>query len=104
MSENGNGSTPLHGFVVPPVGDLRHAANELLSEINAVELAQALKDGDRIASYQPFTDWLNEHDRGSLYVNQMIECLLFDVFQRGDKGTMSQVLTSAVKYLKDFAA
>lgn len=96
MSENGDQDQRV---AMPSIDDLRKAASEMLAEINSIELATALKDGDRVDSYEPFIEWLRAHKNGELYVRQMIECLLFDASVHFETGTLRHVLVTAAQYL-----
>ena len=89
--------------VLPSIGDLRNATNDLLEAINDRELALALKEGDRISSISPFLEWLSREGPTGLNVRQFAERLVWDMKCRGDVEALEIIDSAATKYLANLA-
>jgi hypothetical protein len=94
-------SAPLHRVVMPSLYELREHARTMLEVTNEIELARAIRNGDRIDSYQSYVEWLRAGRNGTLHVHQAIDTLLFDLFDNKDKAALAAVVRKATQFLLD---
>lgn len=63
-------------------------------------LIAMITDDERLNSYQPITDWLfSDGRRDGFHVDAMVDCLLLDIFDRGDAKRLAELAKSIADYL-----
>lgn len=85
---------------VPTMNELRETLKRMTVMIDRIDLARAIKTGDRIEAFLPFRDWLLSGDHPHLHLRQMLEVLLDAAVERGDRDTVSAVVGIGVDHLR----
>jgi hypothetical protein len=97
--ENATDKPSEQSVVMPSLDELRRYAKSMLEETNEVELARAIRRGDRIDSYQAYIDWLRAGSNGELFVTQALETFLHDLIIHENKAQLAAVIKRAASYL-----
>ena len=84
---------------IPKSGVIRREAQRILEELEPLDLAESIRDDNRLASYTPYIDLIKNGDHPKLYLRQLSEGILYELDRLNAKAELKHLHDQALKTL-----